>query len=66
MINILNIDHFDIGGNTMLTAKIEHLLRFGNTADNLTRHRPTSKDQGNRIQKRIQRTEITNQHQRTA
>src|SRR5205814_8536170 len=32
-IDFLNRNHFHISGDVMLAAKIEHLLRFGDTAD---------------------------------
>src|SRR5437899_12553458 len=32
-VHLLDGDDFDIGSDVMLAAKIEHLLRFGNTAD---------------------------------
>ena len=32
-VDLLDRDHFDVGGDVVLAAKIEHLLGFGNAAD---------------------------------
>src|ERR1700681_2789949 len=33
LLNVLHSDHLDIGDNSLLRAKIEHLLRLGDAAD---------------------------------
>src|SRR5690625_2546199 len=32
-VDLVHTDHFDVGGDSMFAAEIEHLLRFGNSGD---------------------------------
>src|SRR6185437_7597489 len=45
LVYVLNLNHFDVGGDSVLGAKIQHLLCFANAADNGTRKPPPSSEQ---------------------
>src|ERR1039458_10343322 len=44
-VDLLDRNNFDIGGNVVLSAEIEHLLGFGYTADRRTGDASTTDDQ---------------------
>src|SRR5579859_7248781 len=44
-VDFLDGDDFDVGGNVVLAAEVEHLLGFGNTADHRTGKAATPHDQ---------------------
>src|SRR6476469_8400923 len=44
-VDFLDWNDFDIGGDVMLAAKIEHLLRFGDTADRRAGQAVSAEDQ---------------------
>src|SRR6266496_31548 len=45
-VGFLDRDHFDIGGDVVLPAEVEHLLGFGDTADGRAGEAATPHDQG--------------------
>ena len=47
-VDLVHADQLDVGGDVMLTAEIEHLLRLSEAADERAREAPAPKDQRER------------------
>ena len=45
---MLDWDYLDVGGDVVLPAKVEHLLRLGDAADRRARERFVTEDQSER------------------
>ena len=63
-INILNLNHFDIGSDAMLATEIKHFLGFGDAADERAGEAAASEQQteggdGERLRRRADKGEIT-------
>ena len=51
-IDLINANHFDICGNVVRRAEVEHLLRLGDAADERPRELPVPRDEGEGIELR--------------